>query len=117
MDRHDPSSSLEKDSVRLRKPGALPPLQGSDGGGGGGPRTHSAPEGVGRPGQSAGAGAGAEDGTTAASAVMEALHKARSKQDKHKKLGDAEKNLFNSPFAQPLLKIQDGQGGKGSPQH
>ena len=111
MDRHDPSSSLEKDSVRLRKPGALPPLQGSDGGGG--PRTHSAPEGVGRPGQAA----GADDGTTAASAVMEALHKARSKQDKHKKLGDAEKNLFNSPFAQPLLKIQDGQGGKGSPQH
>lgn len=105
MDRHDPSSSFEKESVRLKKskgPNTLPPLQDF------GPRTHSAPEGVGRDHS----GPISEE---AAEAVQAALNKARTLQDKKKKLSSTEKNLFNSPFAQPMLKqIQD---GKTSPSH
>jgi hypothetical protein len=46
----------------------------------------------------------------AESAVMTALQKARSTHDKDKRLSSTEKNLFNSPFAHPLLPkaITDG---------
>ena len=43
--------------------------------------------------------------------VMDAISKARSKHDKAKKASKSEMNLFNSPFAQPLLKP-----GEGSPE-
>jgi len=110
-------------SVRLRakgpKGGALPPLlqqqQDHPVGHSTGARTHSAPEGVGRP-------TGQEDpnggGGAAESAVLLALNKARAgQQDRNKRLSETEKNLFNSPFAQPLLKITEGKTAGGSPGH
>ena len=113
MDRHDPSSSIEKDSVRLTakkgpKGGALPPLTQDFG-----PRTHSAPEGTGR-GEGGQQHASSEE---AEALVMTALNKARSLQDKNKKLGAAERNLLQSPFAQPQVVKQIQDGGKTSPTH
>jgi len=39
--------------------------------------------------------------------VMEAISKARSRQNKAKKASKTEMNLFNSPFAQPMLNDAD----------
>ncbi len=93
----------EKESVRLRKKNtALPPLEG-------GSRSNSAPDqgamtqGLG-PTAPAGFGRAEEN-------VMEAISKARAKSEKAKKASKTEMNLFNSPFAQPLLKP-----GEGSPE-
>lgn len=103
MDRHDGPGSLEKESVRLRKaPGrGLPPLQDTEGNGRLPSRGHSAPT------PDAGFGDISEE---AESAVRGALNKARSLENKNKKFSSTEKNLFNSPFAQPVLKaIADGK--------
>ena len=95
---------IEKESVRLRKKNtALPPLEG------GGSRSNSAPD---QGGMTQGLGNTAPAGFGRAEEnVMEAISKARSKGDKAKKASKTEMNLFNSPFAQPLLKP-----GEGSPE-
>ena len=82
--------------LKKRPNGSLPPLES---GGTSSSRTHSAPEGAARP-----------KNEEAEGAVMLALQKARSNHDKDKRLSSTEKNLFNSPFAQPLLAkaITDG---------
>ena len=94
----------EKESVRLRgkKNTALPPLEA-------GSRGHSAPD-----GGNATKGLGKTEEPMMGRAeenVMEAISKARSKHEKAKKASKSEMNLFNSPFAQPLLKP-----GEGSPE-
>lgn len=98
----------DKESVRLRgkKNTALPPLDGQ----GGGSRGHSAPDAAGN----ATTGLGKTEEPMmgrAEETVMDAISKARSKHDKAKKASKSEMNLFNSPFAQPLLKP-----GEGSPE-
>jgi chromosome segregation ATPase len=91
MESYD-SQSTEKQSVRLGGRGAhtLPPLE----------RAGSAPDHGGH------ASAGLDD--SAEAAVMTAIQKARSKQNKAKKASKTEMNLFNSPFAESLTKMMTG---------
>ena len=100
--RGEGEGGAEKESVRLRKKNtALPPLEGQ-----GGSRSNSAPD---QGGMTQGLGATAPAGFGRAEEnVMEAISKARSKGDKAKKASKTEMGLFNSPFAQPLLKEGEG---------
>jgi len=84
------SQVVEKQSVRLGGRGqTLPPLEGG--------RSGSAPDG----GHST---LGLQFDENAEAAVMSAIQKARSKQNKAKKASKTEMNLFNSPFAESLTK-------------
>ena len=92
MELRGTNTSNEKESVRLRaKTNKLPPLEG-------GSRSNSAPD-VDIANKTLDGGDGRAEAT-----VMNAISKARSKQNKAKKASKAEMNLFQSPFAQPLLK-------------
>ena len=111
LDHHNEGpGSFEKESVRLRnkggRSGALPPL---DPDGRVPSRGHSAP---------AADGGFGDIGEEAENKVKHALSKARSLGDKNKKFSTTEKNLLDSPFAQPVLKqITDGSNKGGSPGH
>lgn len=88
------SHSVEKQSVRLGGRGqTLPPLENG--------RSGSAPDG----GHST---LGLQFDENAEAAVMTAIQKARSKQNKAKKASKTEMNLFNSPFAESLTKNMTG---------
>lgn len=95
MELRGANASNEKESVRLRgKTNKLPPLEG-----GTGSRSNSAPD-ADIANKTLGDGGDGRAETT----VMNAISKARSKQNKAKKASKTEMNLFQSPFAQPLLK-------------
>jgi hypothetical protein len=91
-----------KESLRLRKNTAIPPLgQERDQS----PvRGHSAPGGVQRGGGGSPQQAFPNLTEEKVELVTQAIMKARSTKDKTKKATEVEKRLFNSPFAQPLLK-------------
>ena len=95
------SGATEKQSTRLSgRAGSqtLPPLTDA-------PRAGSAPDNAQRT-------QGLDESSE--QAVMGAIQKARSKQNKAKKASKTEMNLFNSPFAEPLTKNMT---GVDSPQH
>jgi len=91
-----------KESIRLRKNTAIPPLGRENDSSP--TRGHSAPGGV----QRGGGGSPTQNYPNLTEDKVElvtaAIMKARSTKDKSKKATDVEKRLFNSPFAQPLLK-------------
>eukprot|EP00605_Chrysophyceae_sp_TOSAG23-4_P002139 GSChrysophyteH1.ASY1.ANO1.2366.1 assembled CDS len=96
------SGQAEKQSSRLGgRTKTLPPLTDA-------PRAGSAPDNAHRT-------VGLDESSE--QAVMGAIQKARSKQNKAKKASKTEMNLFNSPFAEPLTKNMTGVEGPPSPSH
>lgn len=125
-----PTDPINKESVLIRKKNAqrgdLPPLSEVDNfeiNGGIGVRTPSRSGERGRAGSAPdlrGNGQGTFDESNdngAEGIVKTALAKARKGAAKKKPLSETEKNLFNSPFAQPLLKDKDNNDNKSPPRH